>query len=77
VGDLPQLAGRAVSWSGFAMMFVAFCLGQFAARFVDNTMSHGAWPMVLPMVAAGLALMAIAFGWLPRLAPTRAPARAA
>lgn len=75
VGDLPHLAGRAVSWSGFAMMFVAFCLGQFAARFVDNTMSHGTWPMVLPMVAAGMALMAIAFGWLPRLALAHPPAR--
>ena len=34
-------------------------------------MPHGAWPMVLPMVAAGAALMAIAFGWLPRLYPAR------
>jgi DHA1 family bicyclomycin/chloramphenicol resistance-like MFS transporter len=32
VGDLPHLAGRAVSWSGFGMMMVAFCVGQVAAR---------------------------------------------
>ncbi|WP_038203174.1 multidrug effflux MFS transporter [Xenophilus azovorans] len=69
VGDLPQLAGRAVSWSGFGMMLVAFCVGQFAAAFVLPGMPHGAWPMVLPMVAAGAALMAIAFAWLPRLHP--------
>ena len=46
VGDLPHLAGRAVSWSGFAMMAVAFVVGQ---------------------VAAGTALVLIAFTWLPRL----------
>jgi len=71
VGDLPHLAGRAVSWSGFGMMLVAFCVGQTAAAFVRPGMPHGAWPMVLPMVAAGAALMAIAFGWLPRLYPAR------
>jgi len=75
VSDLPQLAGRAVSWSGFMMMFAAFCVGQIAAQFVDNSMRHGAWPMVLPMALAGCVLMAIAFGWLPRLYPA-APADA-
>ncbi|VTU17369.1 Sulfonamide resistance protein [Variovorax sp. SRS16] len=67
VGDLPHLAGRAVSWSGFGMMAVAFIVGQIAASFVDPAMSHGAWPMVLPMVLAGATLVLIAFGWLPRL----------
>ncbi|MDM0065092.1 MFS transporter [Variovorax sp. J31P207] len=73
VGDLPpQLAGRAVSFSGFVMMCVAFCAGQLAAGFVDPTMRHGAWPMVLPMALAGVVLVMIAFVWLPRLYPVRA-----
>jgi len=67
VGDLPHLAGRAVSWSGFGMMMVAFCVGQAASHFVDADFSHGAWPMVVPMLLAGSVLMAIAFFWLPRL----------
>ena len=67
VGDLPQLAGRAVSWSGFTMMAVAFCVGQFASRFIDERYSHGAWPMVVPMLLAGGALVVIAFAWLPRV----------
>nr|WP_301334666.1 multidrug effflux MFS transporter [Variovorax dokdonensis] len=67
VGDLPHLAGRAVSWSGFVMMLVAFCTGQIAASFVDAAYTHGAWPMVAPMVVAGVILMLIAFAWLPAL----------
>jgi len=70
VGDLPHLAGRAVSWSGFAMMAVAFVVGQVAAGFIDPELSHGAWPMVVPMVLAGVALVLIAFAWLPRLPST-------
>lgn len=65
VSELPALAGRAVSWSGFAMMIAAFALGQTAAHFMDA--GHGAWPMVLPIAAAAMVLAAIAFGWLPRL----------
>jgi len=67
VGDLPHLAGRAVSWSGFGMMMVAFSAGQLAAQFVDNDFSNGAWPMVVPMLLAGCVLLAITFLWLPRL----------
>ena len=67
VGDLPHLAGRAVSWSGFGMMAVAFVVGQIAASFVDTSFSNGAWPMVVPMGLAGVALVLIAFVWLPRL----------
>ncbi|RQR29350.1 MFS transporter [Burkholderia sp. Bp9143] len=67
VGGLPRLAARAVSWSGFLMMFTAFCMGQTAAAFVDPHFHFGAWPMVVPMLIAGSALMTIAFGWLPRL----------
>jgi DHA1 family bicyclomycin/chloramphenicol resistance-like MFS transporter len=67
VGDLPHLAGRAVSWSGFGMMMVAFSVGQIAAQFVDTGYSNGAWPMVVPMLLAGCVLLAIAFYWLPRL----------
>lgn len=75
VGDLPQLAGRAVSWSGFGMMIVAFCAGQIAARFVDNDYSNGAWPMVVPLFLAGCSLMSIAFFWLPRLPPHPHPVK--
>lgn len=67
VGDLPHLAGRAVSWSGFGMMMVAFSVGQMAAQFVDTDFSNGAWPMVVPMLLAGCGLLTIAFLWLPRL----------
>ena len=67
MGDLPHLAGRAVSWSGFGMMMVAFSVGQIAAQFVDTGYSNGAWPMVVPMLLAGCVLLAIAFLWLPRL----------
>ncbi|WP_447776103.1 multidrug effflux MFS transporter [Variovorax boronicumulans] len=73
VGDLPHLAGRAVSWSGFGMMMVAFCVGQVAALFVDTSFSFGAWPMVVPMLMAGVVLLAIAFLWLPRLSQPASP----
>ncbi len=69
VGDLPHLTGRAVSWSGFGMMAVAFCAGQVAAQFIDPQYSNGAWPMVVPMVLAAAVLLAIAFFWLPHLPP--------
>ena len=73
VGDLPHLAGRAVSWSGFGMMLVGFAVGQTAASFVDPQSSNGAWPMVVPMLLAGMVLMLIAFFWVPRLpAPSTA-----
>ncbi|MDM0119654.1 Bcr/CflA family efflux MFS transporter [Variovorax arabinosiphilus] len=73
VGDLPHLAGRAVSWSGFGMMLVGFVVGQTAASFVDPQSSNGAWPMVVPMLLAGMVLMLIAFFWVPRLpAPSTA-----
>lgn len=67
VGDLPHLAGRAVSWSGFGMMAVAFTVGQTAALFVRPDLGNGAWPMVVPMALAGATLVLIAFTWLPRL----------
>lgn len=49
------------------MMLAAFCLGQTAAAFDDAAHSHGAWPMVVPMMIAGSALASIAFLLLPRL----------
>ena len=70
VGDLPHLAGRAVSWSGFGMMVVAFAVGQIAASFFDPAFTHGAWPMVVPMVVAGVVIVLIAFLWLPRIHST-------
>ena len=69
VSDLPQIAGRAVAWSGFSMMLVAFAVGQTAARFMDDAASRGAWPMVLPIVAAAVVLAVISFFVLPRLEP--------
>lgn len=69
VSELPALAGRAVSWSGFAMMIAAFALGQTASHFMDA--GHGAWPMVVPIVAVAMVLVVIAFAWLPRLQASR------
>ena len=68
VGDFPHLAGRAVAWSGFLTMAVAFLTGQLVARYMDASHTYGAWPMVLPMVVAGLLLMLITHLWLPRTA---------
>jgi DHA1 family bicyclomycin/chloramphenicol resistance-like MFS transporter len=49
------------------MMAVAFIVGQAAASFVNPRFSNGAWPMVVPMMLAGLVLVLIAHVWLPRL----------
>ncbi|MDE2618217.1 MAG: Bcr/CflA family efflux MFS transporter [Burkholderiales bacterium] len=68
VGDFPHLAGRAVAWSGFLTMVVAFITGQMAARFVDIGNASGAWPLIVPMVLAGLLLVLITHLWLPRTA---------
>lgn len=68
VGDFPHLAGRAVAWSGFLTMLVAFITGQMAAHFVDATNSHGAWPLIVPMVVAAVLLVLITHFWLPRTA---------
>ena len=67
VSELPQIAGRAVAWSGFSMMLVAFLVGQTAARFMDDAASRGAWPMVLPVLGAALVLSVVSFVVLPRL----------
>ncbi len=68
VGDFPHLAGRAVAWSGFLTMVVAFITGQIAARYLDAGNSNGAWPLIVPMVLAGLLLVLITHLWLPRTA---------
>jgi DHA1 family bicyclomycin/chloramphenicol resistance-like MFS transporter len=78
VSELPQAAGRAVAWSGFITMAVAFALGQTVAHF-----SHGAdgvqglqgpltgtWPVALPMALAGLGIWGITRFWLPRVRPS-------
>ena len=65
-GDFPQLAGRAVAWSGFVTMAVAFGVGQTASHFMDAANSYGAWPMVVPMALAALMLFAISWFWLPK-----------
>ncbi len=67
VSSLPHLAGRAVSWSGFIMMFFAFSVGQTAAVFTDPRYQLGAWPMVVPMLVVGATLVTIAFAWLPTI----------
>jgi DHA1 family bicyclomycin/chloramphenicol resistance-like MFS transporter len=72
VGDFPHLAGRAVAWSGFVMMAVAFLVGQAVMRFMDSSNTYGAWPLVVPMLVSGVGLVVIAFGWLPRLTPKSA-----
>lgn len=81
VSGLPHLAGRAVSWSGFIMMFFAFSVGQTAAVFTDPRYQLGAWPMVAPMLIVGVTLVAIAFVWLPEIihasVAATVPARAA
>jgi MFS transporter, DHA1 family, multidrug resistance protein len=43
VADSPQYAGRATALSGFAMMIVAFIIGQTIAPFLNS----GAWPLVV------------------------------
>lgn len=68
VGDFPHLAGRAVAWSGFLTMLVAFITGQMAARFVDVANSNGAWPLIVPMAVAAVLLVLITHFWLPRTA---------
>lgn len=68
VGDFPHLAGRAVAWSGFVMMAVAFGVGQTVSHFMDSANSNGAWPLIVPMVVSGLGLVLIAYGWLPKAA---------
>ncbi len=70
VQDLPEQAGRAVSWSGFLMMSCAFGAGQTAALFVAPDLRFGPWPMVLPLVLAGVVLMWLAFVAVPRVERT-------
>lgn len=65
VQDLPELAGRAVSWSGFLMMSCAFAAGQIAALFAPPDMRFGPWPMVLPLALAGVVLAWLAFAAVP------------
>lgn len=66
VGDFAHLAGRAVAWSGFVMMVVAFGVGQTVARYMDSSHSHAAWPLIVPMGLSGLGLVLIAHVCLPR-----------
>jgi DHA1 family bicyclomycin/chloramphenicol resistance-like MFS transporter len=71
VGDFPHLAGRAVAWSGFVMMAVAFGVGQTVARFMDSSNSNGAWQLIVPMGVAGFSMVLIAYGWLPKATASR------
>ncbi len=66
VGDFPHLAGRAVAWSGFITMAVAFAVGQTAIRYVNDGQHFGAWPMAVPMALTACTLFAISWFWLPR-----------
>ena len=67
ISHLPQAAGKGSAWSGFLMMLSAFVVGQLAAAFIRPGHPHGAWPMVLPMLAGGVALVLLAFGPVARL----------
>ncbi len=67
ISHLPQAAGKGSAWSGFLMMLSAFVVGQLAAAFIRPGHPHGAWPMVLPMLASGVALVLLAFGPVARL----------
>ena len=67
VGDFPHLAVRAGAWLGFVMMAVAFLVGQTAMPFMDSSNTHGAWPLLVPMLLSGAGLVVIAFAVLPGL----------
>lgn len=78
VSELPQAAGRAVAWSGFITMAVAFALGQTVAHFshaADGANGlpgplSGTWPVALPMALAGLGIWFVTRWWLPRAQPS-------
>lgn len=75
VSELPQAAGRAVAWSGFITMAVAFALGQTVAHFShgegrEPVLLTGTWPVALPMALAGLGIWLITRFWLPRARPS-------
>jgi DHA1 family bicyclomycin/chloramphenicol resistance-like MFS transporter len=81
VSDLPQAAGRAVAWSGFITMAVAFVLGQAVAHFSHRAdgvngvqgLLSGTWPVALPMALAGLGIWLITRYWLPRVRSSSHP----
>ena len=52
------------------MMSCAFGAGQTAALFVAPDLRFGPWPMVLPLVLAGVVLMWLAFVAVPRVERT-------
>jgi MFS transporter, DHA1 family, multidrug resistance protein len=54
VADAPQYAGRASALSGFAMMIVAFIVGQTMSPFLTS----GAWPLVIS-ISIGAPLLTI------------------
>ncbi len=75
MSDLPHAAGRAVAWSGFITMAVAFALGQVVAHFSHEVegvnggqgVLSGTWPVALPMALAGVGIWLITRFWLPRV----------
>jgi MFS transporter, DHA1 family, multidrug resistance protein len=54
VADAPHNAGRAAALSGFAMMVVAFVIGQLIAPYLNQ----GAWPLVVS-IAVGAPLLCV------------------
>ncbi len=62
VADSPLYAGRAAALSGFAMMVVAFIVGQTMAPFLGA----GAWPLVVSISAGGPLLTLLAHTLLRR-----------
>ncbi len=67
VANFPHLAARAVAWSGFITMAMAFCVGQTAVRFMGGNLGNGAWPMVVPMAFCAALLFLVSRVWLPGL----------
>ncbi len=73
VYDFASHAGQAVAWSGFLMMALAFVAGQAASEWLvargpmagEGAAGSPAWPMVLMMLLAALALNLIAHFGLP------------
>ncbi len=68
VADSPQFAGRATALSGFAMMVVAFVIGQIVSPFLGDS----AWPLVVS-ISIGAPLLALIAHTLLRSAHENPP----
>lgn len=62
IGDFPEQAGRAASFSGFAMMVAAFACGQIMAP----SLGSSAWPLVISNMLGSIAIAFAAWVLVPR-----------